>query len=799
MRSAFTSTPRKSLRPMSLDTAAAASAYSTAVSWQKNMCICPEHCPPQDQSSLTDTFFTCPPFPESAVRSLRVNRSFSKIAVCVAVSSVFLVIDSVKLINPIAKSIHTVSAPPSPSPPSCIRASPQLLLSSAPLNPTVSSQSNASSGYIGDRVSSSSLTHRSLRRSTQMVVSTSPSADIKSVSGTWSNSPAPVSPPVASPPRERSSVSLRRWSDVNSQTYSRLFELELSPILEDVHVVDGRFGPAVSAKRGQANLTLDYDSETSDSSLGSLLEVQIVGSAKATGLGSVQTSIQTSNVNTSAGRVCGLEDVSAAWCAGFKARRNDSMLMGTSGQESAGMKDPYGLPYYRFAWRVPPVGLEIAIIATDLAELLGSAIALCLLFPKLQLWHGVLLTAVDVILILAIKDPLGGRPVRMFEFLIAAMVLAVLICMAVIISQVDVDWGDAFQGYLPSKYIFASGGLYTSIGIIGATVMPHSLFLGSALATQDRIECRQSPEETKLAISTTSTRSSEDFETLTPPPRSLVSALVESTVRLFRAPPASPHATPATRHSEHENNPFSFVKAHIYHGIADVVTCLLGFAVLINSMYVLFPVYTDELVRPSPRILILASAVFYYGQNNHGDSGPASLFDAYDLIRDLAGQPAATLFAIALLASGQSSSFIATLAGQAVSEGFIQWRVSPVIRRLLTRLIAIIPSMIVAVAVGRDGIDALLVASQVILSVVLPFITFPLLYCTSSKTIMRSRKCQDDGRQIAEARAGDVENSDQWVDYSNSKFTTAVGIAIWLVVVAANTYVLVSLAMGIDR
>lgn len=89
---------------------------------------------------------------------------------------------------------------------------------------------------------------------------------------------------------------------MNSQTYSRLFELELSPILEDVHVVDGRFGPAVSAKRGQANLTLDYDSETSDSSLGSLLEVQIVGSAKATGLGSVQTSIQTSNVNTSAGR-----------------------------------------------------------------------------------------------------------------------------------------------------------------------------------------------------------------------------------------------------------------------------------------------------------------------------------------------------------------------------------------------------------------------------------------------------------------------------------------------------------------
>ncbi|KAJ3500259.1 hypothetical protein NLJ89_g9878 [Agrocybe chaxingu] len=100
---------------------------------------------------------------------------------------------------------------------------------------------------------------------------------------------------------------------------------------------------------------------------------------------------------------------------------------------------------------------EIAIIATDLAELLGSAIALCMLFPKLQLWHGVLITAFDVIFILAMGDPLRGKPVRTFELLIAAMVLAVLICMIVIISKVDVNWADAFQGYIPSKYIFGSG------------------------------------------------------------------------------------------------------------------------------------------------------------------------------------------------------------------------------------------------------------------------------------------------------------------------------------------------------
>lgn len=120
----------------------------------------------------------------------------------------------------------------------------------------------------------------------------------------------------------------------------------------------------------------------------------------------------------------------------------------------------------------------------------------------------------------------------------------------------------------------------------------------------------------------------------------------------------------------------------------------------------------------------------------------------------------------------------------------------PVIRRLVTRLIAIIPSMIVAVAVGRSGIDALLVVSQVVLSIVLPFITFPLLYCTSSKAIMRVRRCSQPMGPRTETGGGDVENVDQWVDYSNGKITIFIGIAIWLVVVTANVYVLVSLAIG---
>ncbi|KAF9495596.1 natural resistance-associated macrophage protein [Pleurotus eryngii] len=445
-------------------------------------------------------------------------------------------------------------------------------------------------------------------------------------------------------------------------------------------------------------------------------------------------------------------------------------------------------PKYTKLWRwlaLYPLYLlaEVAIISTDLAELLGSAIALCMLFPALELWHGVLLTGFDVLIILAMGDPLRGKPVRMFEFLIAGMVLAVLICIAIIISKVDVDWAEAFHGYVPSKYIFQSGGLYTSVGIIGATVMPHSLFLGSALATQDRVSALTpaQPEE-KLVKSLSMT--SDDYETATKtytPSQRWRKTFVEWFTSPFRVPQADPSAAQVKTHADRPNRPLPFVTAHLNHGIFDVVASLLGFAVLINSL-----------------ILILAAAVFFYG---HGGSGKdaASLFDAYDVIRDFVGKPAATLFALALLAAGQSSSLIATVAGQAVSEGFLQWRVSPILRRFLTRLIAIIPSMVVAIAAGRKGVDDLLVISQVVLSIVLPFITFPLIFLTSSKSIMSVRHPAERLEPVNNddvAVRSDAEGGEKTVDFSSGIITTSVGAAIWLVVMCANMYVIVSLAMG---
>ncbi|KAG5636502.1 hypothetical protein H0H81_007812, partial [Sphagnurus paluster] len=209
-------------------------------------------------------------------------------------------------------------------------------------------------------------------------------------------------------------------------------------------------------------------------------------------------------------------------------------------------------------------------------------------------------------------------------------------------------------------------------------------------------------------------------------------------------------------------------------------------------------------------ILILASAVFFYGAGKTHSGDPASLFDAYNLIRDIVGQGtslphenqgldtnvtpqpgAATLFAVALLAAGQSSSIIATVAGQAVSEGFLHWRVSPAMRRIVTRLIAMIPAMVVAIAVGRSGIDSLLVVSQVVLSIVLPFITVPLVYLTSSKAIMSVRVPGPGARQ-GEGEV-EMEAGETVVDFSSGRVATACGGVICVVIVAANIYALATI------
>ncbi|QRV86343.1 divalent metal cation transporter MntH [Ceratobasidium sp. AG-Ba] len=448
---------------------------------------------------------------------------------------------------------------------------------------------------------------------------------------------------------------------------------------------------------------------------------------------------------------------------------------------------------------------EIGIIATDLAELLGSAIGLCLLIPAIPLWAGVLITSVDVIFVLAMAPTTSGRPVRAFELLLMSLVLVVFVVFIILIKKIDPVWSDVFNGYLPSKTLFQPGALYTSIGILGATVMPHALFLGSSLATLNRVSDpavhpalpfheqkrkftfwqqfgrarralfwvqRSVPSDSSVGRDeATRARSDVSIHELTGAPQpttrhapsspqvTRVAAVGSAEAGGEKVPQIQPQAE---GYHGHRNNSLEFIRVHLGHAIVDIVMSLLGFAVSINSA-----------------ILILGAAAFYYGGDTQ--SLDAGLFDAHDLIRDRIGRPAAFLFALALLCSGQSASITATLAGQIVSEGFVEWQISPLARRTITRLIGLVPSMAVAIGVGRQGIDTLLVASQVALSIVLPFVIFPLVYLASSEVVMR----------VPKPEGG-------YVSYKNSWLTTSLGYLIFIVVVVANSYVLVSLAMGKD-
>lgn len=454
---------------------------------------------------------------------------------------------------------------------------------------------------------------------------------------------------------------------------------------------------------------------------------------------------------------------------------------------------------------------EIAIISTDLAELLGSAIGLCLLFPKLPLWSAVLLTGVDVFIFLIIGDPSRtGRPVRVFELVIIILVATVFICFILLLVKVHPNWPQVFLGFVPSAGLLQAqpNAVYAAIGILGATVMPHALFLGSNLATQDRVSQPPQPLPT-LADA----RRPSFFQRLKRFWRSIL---------YFSRSERDNEKDYISRHGFRQNNSIEFIRAHLGYGTVDVIFSLLGLAVPINSA-----------------ILILAATMFYSSSNNNS----IGLVTMHTLMLQSLGEAAALIFALALVCAGQTASVTATLAGQIVSEGFISWNVSPFVRRLLTRLISLIPSMIVAISSGGAGINALLIASQVVLSVVLPFVAFPLIYLTSSKTVMSVRtpkviqeKLIDTppipsthpvspvsdalsthqpplpvttGITVVERNNGSHDDSIKHsstqacrtqeynvVDFSNGYIVTAFAWAIWVMLLIANVYAIVMLAMG---
>jgi manganese transport protein len=289
---------------------------------------------------------------------------------------------------------------------------------------------------------------------------------------------------------------------------------------------------------------------------------------------------------------------------------------------------------------------EIAICATDLAEVLGTAIALKLLFDIPLSW-GVTLTALDALLILWLQQ----RGFRYLEALIISLLGLVFVCLGITVWISQPAWSEVAAGFVPNAAIARDPNMmYLAIGIIGATVMPHNLYLHSSI------------------------------------------------VQTRRYTPSFAGRSNAVRY------------ASIDIGIA------LAFAFLINAA-----------------ILIMSAAFFH----RDGIAVVTEIQDAYQLLTPLTGGGiACVLFALALLASGQSSTLTATLAGQIVMEGYMHIRLPAWARRLLTRSVAIIPALFVTAAAGDSGIAQLLVLTQVILSLQLPFAVIPLVRFTSNKTLM---------------------------------------------------------------
>jgi manganese transport protein len=304
-------------------------------------------------------------------------------------------------------------------------------------------------------------------------------------------------------------------------------------------------------------------------------------------------------------------------------------------------RDHYSRPVNFALW----VLCEIAIAACDLAEVIGTAIALNLLFGIPLAW-GIGITALDVLLVLYLQN----KGFRLLEALVIALVATVGACFLfeIIISRPEL--GAVMRGFVPSAQIITNPEmLYIAIGILGATVMPHNLYLHSSIVQTRRYE--QTSAGTREAVRY---------------------AFIDSTIAL-------------------------------------------SFALFINAA-----------------ILIVAAATFF----KTGNTEVAEIQDAYKLLTPLLGAGASTMFALALLASGQNSTLTGTLAGQIVMEGFLNIRLRPWLRRLITRAIAIVPAAIVAIIYGDRGTAKLLVLSQVILSLQLSFAVFPLVRFTSDRLKM---------------------------------------------------------------
>ncbi|PFH58349.1 hypothetical protein XA68_13846 [Ophiocordyceps unilateralis] len=382
---------------------------------------------------------------------------------------------------------------------------------------------------------------------------------------------------------------------------------------------------------------------------------------------------------------------------------------------------------------------EIAIMATDLVEVIGMAIAVKLLVPRLPLVAACALSFLDVMAILFFYRPDGSiRWLRYFEGFVSLLVLGVIACFGVQLSMMENTTATAvLHGYLPSAAIVETDGLYQSCGILGATVMPHSLFLGSGL-----VQPRLRDYDTKHGLM----------------PRGHASGVL-MTQEAYQTIKYIPSQA-AIKHS-------------LKYSITELALSLFVFALFVNSA-----------------ILIVAGGSLY---GKPAAVGKADIIGIHDLLSRSISPAVGTVFAMALLMSGISAGIVCTMAGQMVSEGALRWRLRPWLRRVVTRLISLAPALVIAGAVGREGLNAALMGSQVALSSVLPLVTLPLIVFTSRSRFMTVQpgKARFTG---VEERSGRDEGKS--IDMSNSWPLAVVAGLVWLTMAVMNVANLVLLGLG---
>ena len=411
---------------------------------------------------------------------------------------------------------------------------------------------------------------------------------------------------------------------------------------------------------------------------------------------------------------------------------------------------------------------EAAIISTDIAEVIGTAIALNILI-KVPLPAGVAITCVDVLTVMIGYRPGSSsmRMIRMFEYAVAVLVFGVFLCFAIELAYIPKSTSVAhvFRGFIPSKQMFQNNGMYDAISILGATVMPHSLFLGSALVQPRLLEYDiKHKNYSVLRNDETDVKNKE--------------IIMEE--KYFNYRPT-----------------IDSIKYCMKYSMVELTLTLFTVALFVNCA-----------------ILIISGATLF----NTPNASDADLYGIHDLLSRNLAPAAGTIFMLALLLSGQSAGIVCTMAGQIVCEGHINWKLLPWQRRLVSRCISVIPCLVISICLGKNALNKALNASQVVLSIVLPFLVAPLIYFTCSKKIMTteitrvnkkvetdtSNNINDEGnidlRQDLESIEPNYEDSDdtkniETINMTNNWITSIIAIIVWLFLSLLNCYAIVELGI----